>query len=77
MIYHIDYQSVDLCHFGALGPFVGLLLLWTRRVVKKVDGAVGNYSIYVSLEISWFFKCLFSPNSEHDRYMGLESWKGF
>ncbi|KAF3956541.1 hypothetical protein CMV_018342 [Castanea mollissima] len=28
------------------GASVGLLLLWTRRVVEKFDGAVGNYSIY-------------------------------
>nr|POE52934.1 malate dehydrogenase, cytoplasmic [Quercus suber] len=32
-------KSVDCCHFGALGASAGLLLLWTRRIVKKVDGA--------------------------------------
>ncbi|KAK9988606.1 hypothetical protein SO802_028845 [Lithocarpus litseifolius] len=30
------------------GASTRLLLLWTRRVVKKVDGAVGNYSIYAA-----------------------------
>ena len=34
---------MDWCHFGAFGASIGLLLLWTRRVVKKVDGAVGKY----------------------------------
>ena len=34
---------MDWCHFGALGASIGLLLLWTRRVVKKVDGVVGKY----------------------------------
>ncbi|XP_065638932.1 uncharacterized protein LOC111999267 isoform X1 [Quercus suber] len=40
---------VDWCHFGALGASVGLLLLWTRGVVEKIDGAVENYSVYVHL----------------------------
>ena len=37
--------------FGAVGASVGLLLLWTRKVVEKFDGAVGNYSVYVSLDV--------------------------
>ena len=62
MIYHINYYSMDWCHFGALGASVGLLLLWTRKVIEKFDGVVGNYSVYVSLDVwmintSRCFKC--------------------
>ena len=56
---------MDWCHFGALGASVGLLLLWSRRVVKKVDGVVANLSVYVSLDVwmintSRCFRCLWS-----------------
>ena len=42
---------MDWCYVGALGDSVGLLLLWNKRVVEKFDGAVGNYSVYVSLDV--------------------------
>nr|POE89479.1 hypothetical protein CFP56_43277 [Quercus suber] len=35
------------------GASVGLLLLWTRRVVEKFDGAMGNYSVYVNMWVWW------------------------
>ena len=45
------------------GASVGLLLLWTRRVEEKFDGAMGNYLVYVSFDVwmintSRCFKCL-------------------
>ena len=33
---------MDWCHFGALGASVGLLLLWTRRLVEKADWGCGK-----------------------------------
>ena len=42
---------MDWCHFGALGASIGLLLMWTRRVVGKFDGAMGNYLVYVNLDV--------------------------
>ena len=67
MIYHIDYQSMDWCHFGTLGSSVRLLLPLTRREVEKFDGAVRNYSGYVSFDV-WMINTSQRFKANHVNY---------
>jgi len=40
---------VDWCYMGASGVSGGILLMWDRRVVEKVEECVGRYKVACSL----------------------------
>jgi hypothetical protein len=39
---------VDWCALGSHGAFGGILLMWDRRVVEKVEAWEGSYAIACS-----------------------------
>jgi hypothetical protein len=36
---------VDRCYLGSIGAFRGILLLWDRRVVEKIEKFVGTNTV--------------------------------
>jgi exonuclease III len=42
-------QHVDLCYMGTSRVSGGILIMWDRRAVEKVDEYVGRYTLVVSL----------------------------
>jgi hypothetical protein len=52
---------VDWCFLGSRGALGGILLMWDRRVVKKLEDCVGRFSIACSFRsISDNFKWAFA-----------------
>jgi exonuclease III len=42
--YHVDW-----CYSGANGASGGILLMWDKRVVEKVEECIGRYTVACSL----------------------------
>jgi hypothetical protein len=65
--YHVDW-----CYLGANGASGGILLMWDRRVVEKVEECVGRYTVACSLRntgdnVVWAFGGVYGPNDDRDR----------
>jgi hypothetical protein len=71
--------------FRLQGASGGVLLMWDRRVVEKIDGCVGEFSVAVSFRnvedhFAWAFVGVYGPNADGDRRFlwdelaGLLSW---
>jgi hypothetical protein len=43
---------VDRCYLGSRGAFRGILLLWDRRVVEKIEKFVGTNTVAFFFEVS-------------------------
>jgi len=76
---------VDWCYMGANGASGGVLLMWDRRVVEKVEDCVGRYTVACSLRNTddnavWAFGGVYGQNDDKDRrdlwveLAGLMSW---
>ena len=65
-------QHVDWLYLGSIGASGGVLVMWDRRTVEKIDGAVGRFSVSckfknVKDQFEWAFTGTYGPNSAHDR----------
>ena len=65
-------QHVDWLYLGSIGASGGVLVMWDRRTVEKIDGAVGRFSVSckfknVKDQFEWAFTGIYGPNSAHDR----------
>jgi hypothetical protein len=63
---------VDWCYLGANGASGGILLMWDRRVVEKVEECIGRYSVACSLRntgdnVVWAFGGVYGPNDDRER----------
>jgi exonuclease III len=63
---------VDRISLGSNGASGGILLMWDRRVVEKVDEAARYYSLSckfrnVSNQFKWIFTGVYGPNLESER----------
>jgi len=76
---------VDWCCLDASGASGGILILWDKRVVEKVDVCVGRFTLAVSLRnvddhFEWGFVGVYGPNCRVDRrglwdeLAGIMSW---
>ena len=76
---------VDWLYLGSVGASGGILLMWDRRVVEKVEEAVGHFSVSckfknVGDQFEWAFTGVYGPNlNKRCRLMweeltGLISW---
>ncbi len=60
------WHYVDWAYLGSVGAFGGILVLWDRRVMEKVEEAVGQFSVSckfqnVEDQFVWaFFRCFWS-----------------
>jgi len=44
-------QHVDLCYLGLRGASRGILLMWDRRMVEKIEDCVGTFWLRAPLEM--------------------------
>jgi len=79
---------VDWCCLDSRGAFGGILIMWDRRVVEKIDECVGEFTLAILFRnvedyFSWAFAGIYGPNSDGDgRFLwdelaGLLSWWNF
>jgi exonuclease III len=62
-----DCPYVDWCHVDSRAASDGILLMWDRRVVSKIDCCVGNFVVAchfrnVEDELVWAFAGVYGPN---------------
>jgi endonuclease/exonuclease/phosphatase family metal-dependent hydrolase len=80
-------HHVDWLYLGSEGASGGILLMWDRRVVEKIDSAVGHYSISCKFQNvldhkEWAFSGVYGPNTNQERVImweelaGVASWWG-
>jgi hypothetical protein len=78
-------QHVDWISLGSNGAAGGILLMWDKRVVEKVDEAAGYYSLSCKFrnvldQFEWSFSGVYGPNLDSERGLlweelaGLVSW---
>ena len=78
-------QHVDWTSLGSNGAASGILLMWDRRMVEKVEEAAGNYSLSCKFknvfdQFEWIFTGVYGPNLDNERgflweeLAGLISW---
>lgn len=78
-------QHVDWTSLGLNGAAGGILLMWDKRVVEKVEEAAGYYSMSCKFrnvinQFDWIFTGVYGPNLDSERglfweeLVGLISW---
>uniref|UniRef100_A0A2N9I0X5 Reverse transcriptase zinc-binding domain-containing protein n=1 Tax=Fagus sylvatica TaxID=28930 RepID=A0A2N9I0X5_FAGSY len=78
-------QHVDWTSLGLNGAAGGILLMWDKRVVEKVEEAAGYYSLSCKFrnvidQFEWIFTGVYGPNLDSERglfweeLVGLISW---
>ena len=78
-------QYVDWMFLGSNGASGGILLMWDKRLVEKVEDAVGFFSVSckfknVEDQKIWMFTGVYGPNDDRDRRLmwdelaGMQSW---
>jgi hypothetical protein len=78
---------VDWLYLGSEGASGGILMMWDRRVVEKMDSAMGQYSISCKFrnvldQTDWAFSGVYGPNINRERdfmweeLAGVASWWG-
>jgi exonuclease III len=79
-IHHLDWV-----YLGSEGASGGILLMWDRRVVEKIDEAIGLFSVSckfkcVEEQNEWAFSGVYGPQTDRERRLmweelsGLASW---
>jgi hypothetical protein len=75
----------DWCYLASCGASGGMLIMWDKRIVEKIDGFVGEFVLACSFrsvvdDFSWAFVGVYGPNidalrsSLWDELSGLSSW---
>jgi hypothetical protein len=76
---------VDWCYLASHGASGGILIMWDRRIVEKMDVYVGEFVVACSFrsvadDFSWAFAGVYGPNFDSlrsslwDELAGLSSW---
>jgi exonuclease III len=63
---------VDWCCLDSCGASGGILIMWDKRLVEKVDVCLGEFTLVVSFRnivdgFEWAFAGVYGPNSLIDR----------
>ena len=77
-------QHVDWVYLSSIGALGGILVMWDRRAVEKLDEAVGQFSVSCKIGmrgtiLNGFFG-LYGPNVDREKKLmweeleGLNSW---
>ena len=66
------YLHVDWLYLGSIGASGAVLVMWDRRIVEKIEEAVGRFSVSckfknVEDQFEWAFTGIYGPNSTHDQ----------
>ncbi|KAG2671361.1 hypothetical protein I3760_14G131900 [Carya illinoinensis] len=67
-----SYTYVDWVYLAAKGASGGILVMWDRRVVEKIEEFVGVYLVACSFtsvadDFMWVFAGVYGPNLDHER----------
>jgi len=82
---HWGCPFVDWCYLASCGASGGMLIMWDKRIVEKIDVFVGEFVLACSFrsvvdDFSWAFVGVYGPNidalrsSLWDELSGLSSW---
>ena len=80
-------HHVDWLYLGSEGASGGILMMWDRRVVARIDSAMGHFSISCKFrnvldQRDWDFSGVYGPNINRERLTmweelaGVASWWG-
>jgi exonuclease III len=80
-----DCPFVDWCYVAANGTVRGIMLMWDKRVVTRLDMEVGEYVAAYTFKnvmdgFEWAFARAYGPNEDIDRRLlwdelvGLMTW---
>jgi exonuclease III len=80
-------HHVDWMFLGSNGASGGILLMWDKRLVEKIEDAVGIYSVSckfrnVADQKVWMYSGVYGPNVDRERSIiwdelaGIRSWWG-
>jgi hypothetical protein len=63
---------VDWCCLDSRGDSGGVLIMWGRKVVKKIDECVREFALAVTFKnvednFTWTFVSVYGPNFDRDR----------
>jgi hypothetical protein len=63
---------LDWCYLGSRGASKGILLMWDKRVVEKIEDCLGRYTVACSFRsvgdnFEWAFAVVYGPNDHHER----------
>ena len=78
-------QHLDWLYLGSMGASGGVLVMWDRTMVEKIDEAVGRFFVSCKFKnvvdnFVWTFIGVYGPNSNHDKRLlreelvGIQSW---
>ena len=70
---------IDWLYLGSKGASGGILLMWDRRVVEKIEETMGHFSICcrfknVSDQFEWAFTSIYGPNLNRKLQLMWEEW---
>jgi exonuclease III len=73
---------VDWCYVAALGAAGGILLMWDKRVVSRLDKEEGECVVACSFknvmdDFKWAFAGVYGPNGDFDRRRLWDELAGF
>ena len=74
-------RHVDWLFVGSQGASGGILLIWDKRYMQRVDEALGNFSVsckfrMVSTGVEWAFSGVYGPHNSADRGLLWEELSG-
>jgi hypothetical protein len=75
----------DWCYLASCGASGGILIIWDKRIVEKIDVFVGEFVLACSFksvedDFSWAFARVYGPNMDTlrsslwDELAGLSTW---
>ena len=78
---------MDWMFLGSNGASGGILLMWDKRLVEKIEDAIGIYSVSckfrnVADQKVWMYSGVYGPNADRERSImwdelaGIRSWWG-
>ena len=81
----VGFQHLDWLYLGSIGVSGGVLVMWDRRIVEKIDEAGGRFSVSCKFKnvedhFVWAFTSVYGPNSDRDRQLlweelaSIHSW---
>jgi hypothetical protein len=85
MVRSLGGLHADWCHNPSIGASRGILLMWDKRVVEKIEVCTGEFVAAASFrsvndDFVWAFEGVYSPTINVDRKFlweelaGLLSW---
>jgi hypothetical protein len=74
-----SYPFADWCYLASCGASSGMLIMWDKRIVEKIDVFVGEFVLACSFrsvedDFSWAFAGFYGPNMDALRSSLWMSW---